>query len=108
MCFAVVQWLGGGPSVLVQAQHVVEVSERHSTNLSNVIPATQPSDSLTKVKMAFVPLLCYLNRPYPSITHRSGDLFINAAIVQLATYEIDITIEQPSFGQVGQCTNDEV
>ena len=49
--------------------------------------------------MAFVNLLCYLIRPYPSITHRSDDVFINAAILQLATYEIDITIEQPSFGQ---------
>ena len=49
--------------------------------------------------MAFVHLLCYLIRPYPSVTHRSDDLFINAAIMQLATYEIDITIEQPSFGQ---------
>ena len=54
--------------------------------------------------MAFVHLLSYLIRPYPSKTHRSDDLFINAAIMQLATYEIDITIEQPSFGQqVGQC-----
>ena len=54
--------------------------------------------------MAFDHLLCYLIRPYPSKTHRSDDLFINAAIMQLATYEIDITIEQPSFGQkVGQC-----
>ena len=60
--------------------------------------------SLTKVKTAFVHLLCYLNRPYPSKTHRSDDLFINTAIMQLATYEIDITIEQPSFSQkVGQC-----
>ena len=49
--------------------------------------------------MAFVHLLCYLFRPYPSKTHRSDDLFINVAIIQLATYEIDITIEQPSFGQ---------
>ena len=42
--------------------------------------------------MAFVNLLCYLIiRPHPSKTHRSDDLFINAAaIVQLATYEIDI------------------
>ena len=56
--------------------------------------------------MAFANLVCYLIRPYPSKTHRSDDLFINAAIVQLATYEIDITIEQPSFSQkVGQCTN---
>ena len=52
--------------------------------------------------MALVHLLCYLNRPYPS-SLRCGDLFINTAIMQLATYEIDITIEQPSFGQkVGQ------
>ena len=59
--------------------------------------------------MAFVHLLCYLIRPYPSKIHRSDDLFINTAIMQLATYEIDITIEQPSFGQkVGQCTNGEV
>ena len=49
--------------------------------------------------MAFVHLLRYLIRPYLSKTHRSGDLFINTAIMQLATYEIDITIEQPSFGQ---------
>ena len=59
--------------------------------------------------MVFVNLLCYLIRPSPSTTHRTGDLFINAAIMQLAKYEIDITIEQPSFGQkVGQCTNGEV
>ena len=61
------------------------------------------------MKMAFVHLLCYLIRPYPSKTHRSDDLFINAAIMQLVTYEIDITIEQPSFGQkVGQCSSGEV
>ena len=48
--------------------------------------------------MAFVHLLCYLIRPYTSKTHRSDDLFIYAAIMKLATYEIDITIEQPSFG----------
>ena len=60
--------------------------------------------SLTKAKMAFVHLLRYLIRPHPSKTHRCDDLFINAAIMQQATYEIDITIEQPSFGQkVGQC-----
>ena len=56
--------------------------------------------------MAFVHLLCYLIRPYTSKTHRSDDLFINAAIMQLATYEIDITIEQASFAfgqKVGQC-----
>ena len=54
--------------------------------------------------MAFDNLLCYLIRPYPSKTHRCDDLFLNAAAMQLATYEIDITIEQPSFGQqVGQC-----
>ena len=35
-------------------------------------------------------LLCYLIKPYPSKTHRFDDLFINAAIMQLATYEIDI------------------
>ena len=59
--------------------------------------------------MAFVRLLRYLFRPYPSKTHRSDDLFINAAIMQLATYEIGIMIEQSSFGQkVGQCTNGEV
>ena len=58
--------------------------------------------------MAFVRLIRYLIRPYPSKTHRSDDLFIYAAIMKLATYyEIDITIE--SFGQkVGQCTNGEV
>ena len=59
--------------------------------------------------MAFVRLLCYLIRQYPSKTHCSDDLFINAAIVQLATYEIDITIELPSFSQkVGQCSSGEV
>ena len=59
--------------------------------------------------MAFVHLLRYLIRPHPSTTHRSGELFINTAIMQLATYEIDITIEQPSFSQkVGQCSNGEV
>ena len=59
--------------------------------------------------MAFVHLLCYLINPYPSNTHRSDDLFINTAIMQLATYESDITIEQPSFGQrVGQCSSCEV
>ena len=68
-----------------------------------------PFYSLTKVKTAFVHLLCYLIRPYPSKTRRSGDLFINTAIMHLATYEIDITIEQPSFGQkVGQCSSGEV
>ena len=39
------------------------------------------------------------NRQYPSETYRHDDLFMNAAMMQLATYEIDITIEQPSFGQ---------
>ena len=59
--------------------------------------------------MAFVHLLCYLIIPYPSKTHCSGDLFVHTAIMQLATYEIGITIEQLSFGQkVGQCTNGEV
>ena len=60
--------------------------------------------------MAFVHLLRYLIRPYiQDKTHRSDDLFINAAIMQLATYEIDITFEQPSFGQkVGQCSSGEV
>ena len=59
--------------------------------------------------MAFVNLLCYLIIPYPSKTHRSDDLFVNVAIMQLATYEIDVTIEQPSFGQqVGQCYRGEV
>ena len=59
--------------------------------------------------MAFVYLLCYLIRPYPSKTHRSDDLFINAAVMQLATYEIDITIEQPSFDQqIRQCSIGEV
>ena len=47
------------------------------------------TERLTKVKMAFVHLLCYLIRPYSIKTHRSGDLFINAAIMQLAAYEID-------------------
>ena len=51
------------------------------------------------MKMASVNLLCYLIRLHPSKTHRSDDLFINAAIMHVATYEIDITIEQPSFGQ---------
>ena len=54
------------------------------------------SESRTNVKTAFVNLLRYLNRPYPTL--RCGDSFTNAAIMQLATYEIDITIEQPSFG----------
>ena len=59
--------------------------------------------------MAFVNLLCYLIRPYTSKTHRSDDLFIYVAIMKLATYEIDITIEQPSFGQkVGQCSGGKV
>ena len=40
-----------------------------------------------------------LIRPYTSKTHRSDDLFINAAIMQLETYEIDITIEQPSLAR---------
>ena len=54
--------------------------------------------------MAFVHLLRYLIRPHPSKIHRSDDLFINAAIMKLATYEIDIAIEQPTVGQkVGQC-----
>ena len=52
--------------------------------------------------MAFVNLLCYLIRPYPSKTHRSDDLFINAAIMQLATYEIDITISVPARLRKGQ------
>ena len=61
------------------------------------------------MKIAFVNLLCYLIRPYPSKTHRSDDLFINAVNMQLATYEIDITIEQPSFGQkVVQCSSGKV
>ena len=64
---------------------------------------------LTKVKTAFVNLLCYLIRPYPSKTHRCDDLLINAAIMQLATYEIYITIEHPSFSQkVGQCSSGKV
>ena len=59
--------------------------------------------------MAFVHLLRYLIRPQPSKTHRYDDLFVNAAIMQLAKYKIDITIEQPSFGQkVGQCSSSEV
>ena len=50
--------------------------------------------------MAFLHLLCLLIRPYPRKTHRSDDLFINTAIMQLATYEIiDTTIEQPSFAR---------
>ena len=60
-------------------------------------------------KNYYVNLLCYLIRPYPSKTHRSDDLFINAAIMQLATCEIDIAIEQLSFDQkVGQCSSGEV
>ena len=39
--------------------------------------------------MEFVHLLGYLIRPYPSKTHRSGELIINTAIMQLATYEIE-------------------
>ena len=59
-----------------------------------------------KINTAFVHLLCYLIIPYPNKTHRSDNLFINAAIMQLATYGIDVTIEQPSFGQkVGQCSS---
>ena len=59
--------------------------------------------------MAFVHLLCYLNIPCLSTTDRCGDLFINTAIVQLAVYEIDITIEQPNFAQkVCQCASREV
>ena len=54
--------------------------------------------------MAFIHLLCYLNRPCPGTTQRCGGLFINTAIMQLAAYEMYITIEQPSVGQkVGQC-----
>ena len=61
------------------------------------------------MKIAFVHLLGYLNRPCPSTAHRGGDLFINEAIMQLPTYEIDIMIEQPSFGQkVGQCASRKV
>ena len=58
--------------------------------------------------MAFAHFLCYLMISYPSKTHRSDDLFINATIMQLATYEVDITSKQPSFGQqVGQCASSE-
>ena len=61
------------------------------------------------MKIAFVDLLCYLIRPYPSKPRRSDDLFINAAVMQSATYEIGITIEQSSFGQkVGQSSNGKV
>ena len=61
------------------------------------------------MKTAFVHLLCYLNRPNTSTTHRSDDLFINTAVTQLATYEIDFTIKQPSFGEkVGRCSSGEV
>ena len=36
-------------------------------------------------------------------------MFVNTAIMQLATYEIGITIEQPSFGQkFGKRNNGEV
>ena len=42
-------------------------------------------ESLAAVNMAFGHLLCYLIRPYPSKTHRSDDLFINAAVMHLAT-----------------------
>ena len=59
--------------------------------------------------MAFVNLLRYLIKPYPSKTHRTGDLFINTDIMQLTAYEIYITIEQPSFGQkVRQCSSGKV
>ena len=77
---------------------------------TRVILYNTSAPSLTKVTMTFVHLLCYLIRPYPSKTHCSDDLFIiNAAIMQLATYEIDITIERPSFSQkVGQCSSGEV
>ena len=61
------------------------------------------------MKMAFFNLLCYLIRSRLSKRHRAGDLIINTAIMQLATYEIDITVEQPSFDQkVGQCSSGEV
>ena len=35
--------------------------------------------------MAFVHLLCYLIRPYPSKTYRSDDLSINAAFIKLTS-----------------------
>ena len=42
---------------------------------------TKSDLSLTKMKTAFVRSLYYLNRPKTSKTHRSDDLFINAAIM---------------------------
>ena len=54
--------------------------------------------------MTFVRLVYYLNRPYPSKTHRSGNLFRNTAITIQVRLECDIMIEQPNFGQkVRQC-----
>ena len=46
--------------------------------------------------MAFVHLLCYLNRPCPRTTHRCGELFLNTAIMQLAAYEIDRALARKS------------
>ena len=88
-----------------------DIAWRISAGRRSLRSSRQPvAWSLTGVTTAFVHLtLRYRNRSCPSTTHRSGDLSINAAVEQLATYEIDLTIEQPSFGQkVGQCASGEV
>ena len=54
-------------------------------------PASHTFICSSKVKMAFVHLLCYLIRPYyTSKSHRSDNLFINAAIMKLATHELTL------------------
>ena len=71
--------------------HLSTESEDHlSTESEDHLLTESIIQSLTKVKMVFVHLLCYLIRPCPSTTHRSDDLFINAAIMKLATFKIDI------------------
>ena len=49
--------------------------------------------------MASVRMVYYLNRRYPSKTHRYCSLFRNTAIALRATSEFDITIGQPTFCQ---------
>ena len=68
----------------------IEVSRHHTVSVSNFQSIRVSTDdwmvhceSLTKVKTAFVHSLSYLNRPNTSKIHRSDDLFINAAIMQL-------------------------
>ena len=53
--------------------------------LVNIICSKYASDHdiVYNVKTALVHSLCYLNRPNTSKTHRSDDLFINAAVMQL-------------------------